>query len=342
MPIPTFRPSAGALGSSPDPTGGTAIKPDVLLVWPNRPRQMAMLEETYTLHRHDLAEDPDALVREIGPRIKAVATTGGKGLKRELIERLPNLKLVASSGVGYDTIDVAACTERGIVVTNTPDVLTDDVADIGLALILATQRGLVRGDRWVREGRWKREGMMPLTAAISGKRLGIVGLGRIGKAVALRALPLGMTIGYFGRTRQTGVSYRYFADLQAMCRESDILLLSCSGGESTRNLVNGDVLKALGPKGTLINISRGTVVDEPALIGALQTGGIAGAGLDVFASEPDPNAALIAMDNVVLYPHHASGTVETRDAMAQLVVDNLAAFFAGKPPLTPVNPSPRA
>ena len=313
------------------------MKPDVLLVWPNRPRQMAMLQETYTLHRHDLADDPDALVRDVGERITAVATTGGKGLKRDLIERLPNLKVVASSGVGYDTIDIAACNERGIVITNTPDVLTDDVADLGLALILATQRGLVRGDRWVREGRWKREGMMPLTTAISGKRLGIVGLGRIGKAVALRALPLGLDISYFGRSRQAGVAYRYFDDLQAMCREVDILLLSCSGGESTRGLVNADVLKALGPKGTLINIARGTVVDEPALIEALQTGRIAGAGLDVFASEPEPSADLIARDNVVLYPHHASGTVETRDAMAQLVVDNLSAFFAGKPLLTPVN-----
>jgi lactate dehydrogenase-like 2-hydroxyacid dehydrogenase len=299
---------------------------------------MAILEAAYNLHRHDLADDADALVRDVGPRIEAVVTTGNKGLKRDLIAKLPNLKLVASSGVGYDTIDIAACTERGIVVTNTPDVLTDDVADLGLALILATQRGLVRGDAWVREGRWKREGMMPLTTAISGKPLGIVGLGRIGKAVALRVLPLGMKISYFGRTRQTGVPFRFFDDLQAMCREVDVLLLSCSGGESTRNLVNADVLRALGPKGTLINIARGSVVDEPALIEALKTGGIAGAGLDVFASEPDPNPAFSEMDNVVLYPHHASGTVETRDAMAQLVVDNLAAYFAGNPLLTPVNP----
>jgi lactate dehydrogenase-like 2-hydroxyacid dehydrogenase len=316
------------------------MKPDVLLVWPNRPRQMAMLEETYDLHRHDLAKDPEALIREVGPRVTAVATTGGKGLRRDLIEKLPNLKLVASSGVGYDTIDIAACNERGIVVTNTPDVLTDDVADLGLALILAIQRALILGDRWVREGRWKREGMMPLTTAIRGKRLGIVGLGRIGKAVALRALPLGMEISYFGRSRQATVPYRFYDDLRAMCRDIDILLLSCAGGEATRNLVNADVLEALGPKGVLINISRGTVVDEPALIEALKSGGIAGAGLDVFANEPDPDGALIAMDNVVLYPHHASGTTETRDAMAQLVVDNLAAFFAGKPLLTPVNLPP--
>jgi lactate dehydrogenase-like 2-hydroxyacid dehydrogenase len=318
------------------------MKPDVLLVWPNRPRQMAVLEESYTLHRHDLAKDPEALLRDVGARIAALATTGGMGLKRELIEKLPNLKLVASSGVGYDSIDIAACNERGIVVTNTPDVLTGDVADLGLALILATQRGLVRGDRWVREGRWKRDGMMPLTTAISGKRLGIAGLGRIGKAVALRALPLGLEIGYFGRTPRTDVPYRFYNDLQAMCRDIDILLLSCPGGESTRNLVNADVLKALGPTGTLINIARGTVVDEPALIEALRTGGIAGAGLDVFATEPNVDEALIAMDNVVLYPHHSSGTVETRDAMAQLVVDNLAAFFAGTPLLTPVNLPPRA
>jgi lactate dehydrogenase-like 2-hydroxyacid dehydrogenase len=184
--------------------------------------------------------------------------------------------------------------------------------------------------------------MMPLTTAISGKRLGIVGLGRIGKAVALRALPLGLSVSYFGRSLQPSVPYRYFDDLKAMCREVDILLLSCSGGESTRNLVNAGILNALGPKGTVINISRGSVVDEPALIAALKSRGIAGAGLDVFANEPDPSAELIAMENVVLYPHHASGTVETRDAMAQLVVDNLAAFFAGKPLLTPVNQPQRA
>lgn len=320
----------------------TDMKPDVLLVWPNRPRQMAILEETYTLHRHDLAKDPDALVREVGERVTALATTGGKGLKRDLIKKLPNLRLVASSGVGYDSIDIAACNERGIIVTNTPDVLTDDVADLGLALILATQRRLVRGDRWVREGRWKREGMMPLTTTLWGKRLGIVGLGRIGKAVALRALPLGLEVSYFGRSRQAGIPYRFYDELHAMCRDIDILLLSCSGGESTRNLVNAEVLKTLGPSGTLINISRGSVVDEQALVEALTTGGIAGVGLDVFASEPDPDEALIAMENVVLYPHHASGTVETRDAMAQLVVDNLAAFFAGKPPLTPVNLPSRA
>ena len=313
------------------------MKSEVLLVWPNMPRQMAMLEERYTLHRYDLSKDPEALVREVAPRITALATTGGKGLKRELIEKLPNLKVVASSGVGYDSIDIAACNEHGVIVTNTPDVLTSDVADLGIGLILGTLRGLIRGDRWVRDGSWKRNGMMPLASTITGKRLGIVGLGRIGKALALRALPMGMTISYFGRKQQTDIPYTYYGDLQAMCRNVDILALCCPGGESTRNLVNADVLSALGPKGTLINIARGTVVDEPALIGALKSGGIAAAGLDVFATEPNVNEALIAMDNVVLYPHHSSGTIETRDAMAQLVVDNLAAFFAGKPLLTPVN-----
>ena len=271
-----------------------------------------------------------------------MATTGGKGLKRDLIERLPNLKLVASSGVGYDTIDIAACNERGIVVTNTPDVLTDDVADLGLALILATQRGLIKGRPLGARG--------PLEArrhdaADDGDCRKAPGHRRArqdrqGRCPARAAAGHGRSATSEGHGRPTS-RISYFDDLQAMCREVDILLLSCSGGESTRNLVNADVLKALGPKGTLINIARGTVVDEPALIEALQTGGIAGAGLDVFASEPEPSAALIARDNVVLYPHHASGTVETRDAMAQLVVDNLAAFFAGKPLLTPVNLHPR-
>jgi lactate dehydrogenase-like 2-hydroxyacid dehydrogenase len=188
---------------------------------------MVMLEESYTLHRHDLAKDPGALVREIAPRITAIATTGGKGLKRDLIEMLPNLKVVASSGVGYDSIDIAACNEHGVIVTNTPDVLTDDVADLGIGLVLGTLRGMARGDRWVRDGSWKRNGMMPLMTTITGKRLGIAGLGRIGKALALRALPMGMTISYFGRKQQTDVPYTYYNDLQAMCRNVDILVLCC-------------------------------------------------------------------------------------------------------------------
>lgn len=312
-------------------------KPDILVVWPNRPGQMAQLEESYTLHRLDLADDPDALLNEVGPRIRGVATTGGKGLTRALVEKLPNLAIVASSGVGYDTIDVEACTEHGVWVTNTPDVLTDDVADLALALTLNARRNLVAADAYVRSGEWGRRGPFPLASAMKGKRAGIVGLGRIGKAIAARLEPLGLEIGYTARSAKSGVDYRHFATPRGLAEWSDILVLALPGGADTTGLVDGAILDALGPDGTLVNISRGSVVDEAALIAALASGRLGSAALDVFHGEPKPDAALTGLANVVLSPHIGSATGETRDAMAQLVVDNLAAWFRGEPLLTPVN-----
>ncbi len=316
--------------------------PAILVIWPNQPRQMQQLEGSYTLHRLDQANDPDALINAVGKQITAVITTAGKGLSRSLIERLPNLEIVASSGVGYDSIDLAACTERGIKVTNTPDLMTDDVADIAIALMLACRRNIIAGHQWVREGDWAHQGAMPLTSSIRGKRLGIVGLGRIGKAIAARAQPMGLEIGYFGRRRQPGTTYHYQSKLIDLASWSDIMILACPGGETTRNLVNAAILKSLGSQGTLINVARGSVVDQPALIEALTTRQIAGAGLDVFVNEPHDGKVFSNLDNVVLYPHHSSGTVETRDAMAQLLVDNLEAYFAGAALLTPVEVCPCA
>jgi lactate dehydrogenase-like 2-hydroxyacid dehydrogenase len=292
------------------------MKPDLLVVWPNRPHQMALLEAAYTVHLLDEAADPEAMIAKVAPRCEAVITTGGKGLARDLIEKLPGLKVVASSGVGYDTIDVDACTEHGIKVTNTPDVLTGDVADMGLLLMLAARRKLIVGDKYVRSSEWGSKGKMPLTTTMRGKKLGIAGLGRIGKALALRAEPLRLEIAYTGHSAKPGVSYEFITDLQDLAQWSDILVVAVTGGSETRVLISAPVISALGPAATLINIARGSVVDEPALLEALQSG---------------------ALDNVVLYPHHASGTVETRDAMAHLVVENLAAYFPGQPLLTPVN-----
>ncbi len=311
------------------------MKPDVLVIFPNRPKAMADLEAAYTLHHLWKAERPDSLVAEVGPRIRAVVATGEKGASAELIDKLPALEIVACFGVGVDATDRPACARRNIPITNTPDVLTEDVADQGLALMLAALRGIVRNDRYVREGRWQ-EGSAPLTVRARGKKVGVLGLGRIGKAFARRVEALGMTVSYFGRRRQAEVAYPYYDDLVAMARDVDVLVLTCPGGAETRGLVNAAVLEALGPEGWLVNVARGSVCDEPALVDALVNRRVAGASLDVFVDEPNVPEVLFGLDNVVLQPHAASATTETRDAMAQLVVDNLAAHFAGKPLLTPV------
>ena len=312
------------------------MKPDVLVVWPNRPGAMAELERAYALHHLWRADDKERLLAEVAPKIRAVVTTGERGATADLIGRLPALEVVACFGVGTDAIDRAACSARGVPVTNTPDVLTEDVADMGLALMLAVLRRLVEGDRWVREGRWARDGSMPLGTTPRGKRLGILGLGRIGKALARRGELLGMTVAYHGRSRQADVAYAYHPTLVDLARGCDVLALCTPGGAETRGIVNAEVLAALGPTGVLVNIARGSVVDEPALVDALVNRTIAGAGLDVFAGEPRVPEALLGLDHVVLQPHAASATNETRDAMAKLVVDNLAAHFAGRPLLTPV------
>lgn len=313
------------------------MKPDVLVAYPTRPRQMAQLEQDYTLYRLDLAADKPAMLAEVGPRCTAMVCNGHVSIDEAFLAQVPALKIVASSSVGYDTMDVAAMTRAGVRLTNTPDVLTDDVADTALMLLLAARRRLVQGDRHVRSGEWGRSGPMSLTRSTAGKSVGIVGLGRIGSAIARRCEALGLTVGYFGRREKPGVGYRYFADVVALAEWSDILIAATSGGAETRAIVSASALKALGPEGSFINIARGSVVDEPAMIAALKDGRLGSAGLDVFENEPDPDPAFRDLDNVVLYPHHASGTEETRDKMAQLVVDNLAAHFSGRALLTPVN-----
>jgi lactate dehydrogenase-like 2-hydroxyacid dehydrogenase len=310
-------------------------KPDLLLVAPIYPPSMAVLDATYTVHRYWEAADKPALLARLAPVCVAAATSGAGGISGEVVRALPKLKFVSCFGVGYDAVDIAACKAAGIKVTNTPNVLNECVADTAWMLLLATVRRTVFNDRFVREGKWLKGGA-PLTDKVWGETLGIVGLGRIGKAIAKRAEGFGMKIVYHGRHRQSDVAYDYYADLTEMARAVRVLLVITPGGKATEKIINQGVLEALGKKGYLINVSRGSTVDEPALIKALQDGTIAGAGLDVFVDEPRVPEAFFALDNVTLQPHVGSGTTSTRTAMGQLVIDNLAAWFAGKPLLTEV------
>ena len=311
------------------------MKPDLVLMCPLFPATMAQLDAAYTVHRYYEAADKDAFIAGLADSVQAAATAGHVGMSVELMKHLPKLKIISCFGVGVDGIDVAAARKLGIAVTNTPDVLTECVADNAWALILGTMRRTVSNDKFVRAGNWLK-GNAPLAQKVSGNRIGIIGLGRIGKAIARRAEAFGMRIGYHSRHRQPDLTYDYYDKALDLARAVKILVLSCPGGKETERIVNREVIEALGKDGYLINVSRGSTVDEPALVEALVGGRLGGAGLDVFEAEPKVPEALIKLDNVVLQPHVSSGTVATRTAMGQLVVDNLAAFFAKKPLLTEV------
>ena len=312
------------------------MKSDVLVMYPLRPKAMAQIEDRYELHRWDLADDRMAFLKDVGARCTAMVTNGHTVIDADILGHLPNLKVISCSSAGYETIDTDALRARGIQLTNTSDALFDDVADLALLLILATRRDLVSAHNYVVSGDWGRNGMYPLQSAIRGKRLGIVGMGRIGQAIAKRAETMGFEIAYFGRAVKAEAAYPFQPDLMKLAEWADVMAVAIAGGPATQNLISVKVMDALGPEGTLVNVSRGTVVDEPALIQALRSGRLGNAGLDVYLNAPNPDPELTALPNVTLYPHHASGTVETRDAMAQFVVDNLAAFFADEPLLTPV------
>ncbi|KAB1072170.1 2-hydroxyacid dehydrogenase [Methylobacterium planeticum] len=313
--------------------------PDILLLRPMQPSVMEALASAFTLHRLDTAPDPDAVLTEIGGRIRGVAVNAHAPVDRALLARLPNLEIVSSFGVGYDTVDAVAAGERGIVVTNTPDVLSDEVADLALGLLLATIRQIPQADRHLRAGRWP-GGSFPLTTSLRGRTVGILGLGRIGRAIARRLEGFGVALAYHGRRRQEDVAYTYHPTLLAMAHAVHVLMIVAPGGPETRGLVDAEVLAALGPEGILINVARGSLVDEAALVAALEAGTIHSAGLDVFAREPHVPEALAALDHTVLLPHVGSGTVQTRAAMGKLVVDNLVSWFAGKGPVTPVPETP--
>jgi lactate dehydrogenase-like 2-hydroxyacid dehydrogenase len=271
--------------------------------------------------------------------IRGLARGGHFDVDHALFDRLPKLEIVASFGVGYDGIDLKAAAERGIVVTNTPDVLTEEVADTALGLLLMTVRELSAAERHLREGKWIKANY-PLTGTLRDRTVGIIGLGRIGLAIARRLDAMQVPVVYHTRHKRPDVPYRYYADLRAMATDVDTLMIVLPGTPSTTKLVDAAILKALGSNGVLINIGRGIVVDEPALIAALKDGTIRAAGLDVFADEPNVPSALIALPNAVLLPHVGSASVHTRDAMGQLVVDNLRSWFEKGKPLTPVPETP--
>jgi lactate dehydrogenase-like 2-hydroxyacid dehydrogenase len=318
-------------------------KAEVLLLGPAKKLIADGLAAAFPLHVMVQAKDPEALLADIAPRVRAVATTAPSGkVPRALVERLPRLEVISSFGVGYDNIDIEAAVDHEIVVCNTPQVLTEEVADTSVGLLLSTIREFPKADRFVRAGEWI-SGDYPLSrASLRDRTIGIVGLGQIGKAIARRLDAFGVPVVYHSRNAQKDVGYRYYASLVDMAREVDTLIVITPGGAATRNLINAEVLAALGPDGILINMSRGSVVDEPALIKALQDRTILSAGLDVFLDEPKVPAELVAMDHIVLLPHLGSATQYTRAKMEQLVVDNLLAWQAGKPPLTPVPETPWA
>ncbi len=303
---------------------------DVLLVAEMAPLVDQRVATSYRLHR---VAPGDTIPAGIAGRIRAVFSGGSS--PDALLLQLPKLEIVASASVGYDGIGLKTCVARQIPITTTPGVLNDDVADLAIALMLMASRKLAACDRFIREGKWLKANF-PMTHRVSRKRLGIVGLGRIGRALARRAEAMDMTIAYHNRRPAEGAPYRYFPKLLDLARESDFLVVILAAGPDATGIVNREVMEALGPDGILVNISRGQVVDEAALIVALQEGKLGGAGLDVFVDEPRVPAALMAMENVVLLPHIGSRTVETRTDMGMLALDNLDAWFAGKPLLTEV------
>jgi lactate dehydrogenase-like 2-hydroxyacid dehydrogenase len=318
-------------------------KPALLTTGP----MMSLIEEgidrAFVVHRLQQASDRETLLKKVGPDIRAICTGSHTGVKTDaaMMGHCPNLKIIGNFGVGYDSVDVAAAAKRGIVITNTPDVLTEEVADSALGLLMCTVRELYNAEKWLRDGRWAREGDYRLTAAsLRDRSIGMVGFGRIGKAIARRIEAFGRPVSYFARKPQPGVANRYYADLVAMARAVDTLIAILPGGPATQNLIDAAVLDALGPRGIFINMARGSVVDEAALIAALRTRKILAAGLDVYVSEPQIDPAFLELDNVTLFPHVGSASHYTRNAMGQLVVDNLAAFAEGKPPKTPVPETP--
>jgi lactate dehydrogenase-like 2-hydroxyacid dehydrogenase len=295
------------------------------------------LNEAFAIHRYFDAADKSAFLASVGPSIRAIATRGELGANRAMIEACPSLEVISVYGVGFDAVDLAACRERGIRVTNTPDVLTNDVADLGVAMMLCQSRGMIGAETWVRDGSWAAKGLYPLKRRIWGRRAGVLGLGRIGFEVAKRLKGFDLEIAYSDvAAKDYAPDWEFIADPVALAARSDFLFVTLAASVATRHIVGRDVIAALGPEGMLINISRASNIDEAALLDALENGALGSAALDVFESEPALNPRFINLPNVLLQPHHASGTIETRKAMGKLVRDNLSAHFAGQPLLTPV------
>lgn len=312
------------------------MKRTVLALKPLLAAEMEILTARYEVIRLWEQADREAVLDARGGAVEAIVSTyDGERVGAEFMARLPGLKIIAQFGAGYDNLDLAAAKARGVVVSNTPGILTDDTADIAMMLLLNVARSGIVADKFVRAGHWK-SGAFPLTTCLAGKTAGIFGMGKIGEAIAQRAAAHNMRIIYCSRKPKSDIPYAYYGNLQALAQNSDFLVLACSGGPETLHAVDRTILRALGPQGYLINIARGSVVKEDDLIAALEAGEIGGAGLDVFADEPNVPKALINRDDVILSPHVGSATRETRSLMGRLVVENLDAFFAGKALVTPV------
>jgi len=314
-------------------------KADILVYGPKKPLIERGLSG-FNLHVIHERADVDKLAPDVAEKIRGIAVTFLVPANSAMLSRFPKLEVIASFGVGYDHVDFRYARDHNIIVTNTPDVLTEEVADTALGLLIATLREFIPADRYVREGKWPEKSYRLSPGSLRDRTVGIVGMGRIGQAIARRVEACGVPVVYHSRSPAQGVSHKHFPNLVEMAKVADTLIVITPGGAATNNLINAEVLDAMGPRGVLINVARGSVVDEQALIAALANGKILAAGLDVYAQEPHVPDALKHMNNVVLLPHIASASVTTRDAMDQLVVDNLVRWFAGKPPLTPVPETP--
>jgi lactate dehydrogenase-like 2-hydroxyacid dehydrogenase len=316
-------------------------KIDLLVHGPNKPIVDNGFSDQYVLHHFETTHDLERLTPEVAAKVRGMAVTYNtvRGDAKTLA-RFPKLEIVSAFGVGYDHVDAAYARDHNIMVTNTPDVLTEEVADIAMGLLIATLREFVKADRYLRSGLWQTQQFPLSVGSLRDRKVGMVGMGRIGQAIARRLDASKVPVVYHSRKPADGVSYKHYPDLTEMAKAVDTLVVIVPGGPGTAKMVNADVMKALGPRGVVINVARGTVVDEQALVAALKSGTILAAGLDVFEKEPNVPDELKTMQNVVLLPHIGSASVVTRNAMDQLVVDNLKAWFAGKPPLTPVAETP--
>jgi lactate dehydrogenase-like 2-hydroxyacid dehydrogenase len=311
------------------------MKPEIIVTGKIFQRTQDALDQSFTCHKLYEAADRAAFLRRHAPKVRALATFGPAGADAALMDQLPKLEIISNFGVGVDAIDLAAAAKRRIIVTNTPDVLNDCVADTSMALVLNTLRRFPQAENYLRAGQWGTRGAYPLTTSLGGKTLGVLGLGRIGEAIARRAEAFGMKIRYHNRSRKK-VAWPYDPNVVELAKHADVLLIAAPGGPETLRIVNAQVLDALGPRGYVVNIARGSLIDEPVLLRYLREGRIAGAGLDVFDNEPRIDPAWFAVENAVLVPHVGSATVETRTAMGELQVENLRLHFAGKPVRTPV------
>ena len=312
------------------------MKPDLLIIGEITPRMADRFASTFTCHYLDEINDREQFLAATGPSVQAIATTGHDGVPDDLFDRLPAVKIISNYGVGYDAINVDKAVSKNMLVTHTPDVLNEEVATTALMLLIAVSRGLIVNDLYIRKGNWSKKGNTPLSRSVDGMSVGILGYGRIGQAIARKLEAFNCQISYHARSERPDSKHLYFDDLTVMADHVTALIVIVPGGPSTYHLVNADVITALGPEGVLVNVARGSVVDEDALIAALQDGRLGAAALDVFASEPHVPEVLFSMDNVILTPHIGSATIETRRAMGDLTVDNLVQYFSDGQVITPI------